>query len=352
MTEASFSAALLKWFKLHGRRHLPWQRDPTPYRVWISEIMLQQTQVSTVVPYYEAFMKRFPDVAALAAAPIDEVLHVWSGLGYYARARNLHRAACRIVEEFGGDFPVQVQDVEDLPGIGRSTAAAIVALSRGERHPILDGNVKRVLARHFGIEGFPGEPAVNAQLWAHAEACTPAARVAEYTQAIMDLGATLCVRRRPLCTACPLAVTCVARATGRQESLPTPRPRRERPSRRTYMLIAIRARQFVLLERRPPQGIWGGLWGLPEFPSVDAAVEWSTRELHSNAASRETLAPLRHAFTHFDLQIDPIRIECNADTRVMEPERYVWYNAAAPQPLGLPTPVKSLLDSVFCAATI
>jgi A/G-specific adenine glycosylase len=350
MTEASFSEDLLAWFDLHGRRHLPWQREPTPYRVWISEIMLQQTQVSTVVPYYEVFTQRFPDVAALAAAPLDEVLHLWSGLGYYARARNLHRAARVIVEEHGGVFPTQLLDIEELPGIGRSTAAAISALSRGERHAILDGNVKRVLARHFGVEGFPGEPAVNAQLWARAEECTPVARVAEYTQAIMDLGAMICVRRRPLCPACPLARSCVARATGRQESLPTPRPRKERPSRRTFMLIAIRAGQFVLLERRPPQGIWGGLWGLPEFPSVDAAVEWSARELHSNVGSREALAPLHHAFTHFDLQIDPIRIECNADTRVMEPERYVWYNAAAPQALGLPTPVKSLIDSVFWTA--
>ena len=351
MTEAPFSQALLTWFDSHGRRHLPWQQDRTPYRVWISEIMLQQTQVSTVVPYYERFMTRFTDVAALAAAPIDEVLHLWSGLGYYARARNLHRAARAIVEQHGGVFPAQLQDVVELPGIGRSTAAAIIALSRGERHAILDGNVKRVLARHFGVEGFPGEPAVGARLWAHAEECTPVARVAEYTQAIMDLGATVCVRRRPLCLACPLAASCVARATGRQESLPTPRPRKARPSRRTFMLIAIRAGQFVLLERRPPQGIWGGLWGLPEFPSADAAIEWSTRELHSNAGSRETLAPLHHAFTHFDLQIDPIRIECNADHRVMEPERYVWYNAAAPQALGVPTPVKSLIDSVFWAAS-
>ena len=347
MTEASLSEALLTWFDVHGRRHLPWQRDPTPYRVWISEIMLQQTQVSTVVPYYEAFMKRFPDVTALAGAPIDDVLHLWSGLGYYARARNLHRAARVIVEEHGGVFPTQLQDVEELPGIGRSTAAAISALSRGERHAILDGNVKRVLARHFGVEGFPGQPAVNAQLWARAEECTPVARVAEYTQAIMDLGAMVCVRRRPLCPACPLARSCVARATGRQESLPTPRPRKERPSRRTFMLIAIRAGQFVLLERRPPQGIWGGLWGLPEFPSAEAAMEWSARELRSEAGPRETLAPLHHAFTHFDLQIDPIRLECQGDHRVMEPERYVWYNAAAPQVLGMPTPVKSLIDAAL-----
>jgi A/G-specific adenine glycosylase len=347
VSSQSFAAALLEWFDEHGRKHLPWQRDPSPYRVWVSEIMLQQTQVAAVIPYYAAFMKRFPDVSALAAAPIDEVLHLWSGLGYYARARNLYRAAQSIVTHHSGRFPERVQDIEALPGIGRSTAAAIVALSRGERHAILDGNVKRVLARHFAINGSPGEAAVNAQLWARAEECTPVARIAEYTQAIMDLGATVCIRRRPLCAACPVSASCSARATGRQEALPTPRPRRARPSRRTCMLIAVRDGQFVLLERRPPQGIWGGLWGLPEFPSAEAAVEWSTRELHSNSGARETLAPLHHAFTHFDLEIDPIRIECNAEGRVMEPERYVWYNAAAPQALGLPTPVKSLIDAAL-----
>ena len=345
--DRSFADALLRWFDHHGRKHLPWQEDPTPYRVWVSEVMLQQTQVSTVMPYYQAFMQRFPDLSALAAAPIDDVLHRWSGLGYYARARNLHRAARVIVEQFGGEFPGTLAEVEALPGIGRSTAGAVLALSRGERHPILDGNVKRVLARYFGIEGFPGEPTVNAELWRRAEECTPQTRVAEYTQAIMDLGATVCVRRRPLCLACPLATGCAARATGRQESLPTPRPRRERPARRTCMLVAIRAGQFVLLERRPLQGIWGGLWGLPEFPTADAAIEWSQRELHTNVESRAPLAPLHHAFTHFDLRIDPIRIECQADLRVMEPERYVWYNAVAPQSLGLPAPVKTLIESLF-----
>jgi len=342
-----FADALLSWFDRHGRKHLPWQRDRTPYRVWVSEIMLQQTQVNTVIPYYEAFMQRFPDIAALAASPLDEVLHRWSGLGYYARARNLHRAAQVLVERHGGTLPRGLSEVEALPGIGRSTAGAILALSRDERHPILDGNVKRVLARYFGIGGFPGEPAVGAELWRRAEACTPHARVAEYTQAMMDLGATVCVRRGPLCAACPLAENCVARANGTQELLPTPRPRKSRPQRRTCMLLAVRAGQFVLLERRPAQGIWGGLWGLPEFATSKAALEWSQRELHTNARTREALAPLRHAFTHFDLQIDPIRIECQADNRVMEPGRYVWYNPAAPQALGLPAPVKTLIDSLF-----
>lgn len=347
MSVDRLATALLDWFDAHGRKHLPWQHEPTPYRVWVSEIMLQQTQVSTVIPYYQAFMQRFPNVAALAAAPLDEVLHRWSGLGYYARARNLHRAAQLLVEQHGGQMPGTLSQIEALPGIGRSTAGAILALSRGERHPILDGNVKRVLARHFGIEGFPGTPAVNAQLWTRAEECTPHVRIAAYTQAMMDLGATVCVRRRPLCAACPLAQTCVARAAGTQELLPTPRPRRTRRSRRTCMLVAIRDGQFVLLERRPPQGIWGGLWGLPEFATPDAAVEWSARELRSDVGSRAILASLDHAFTHFDLHIEPIRIDCSVEPRVMEPERYVWYNPAAPQALGLPAPVKSLIDSVL-----
>jgi A/G-specific adenine glycosylase len=215
----NFATALLEWFETDGRKDLPWQRDPTPYRVWVSEIMLQQTQVATVVPYFEAFMRRFPDVRSLASAPLDEVLHLWSGLGYYARARNLQRAAQAIVARHGGGFPAAIEQVMDLPGIGRSTAGAILALSRGERHPILDGNVKRVLARCFGVEGYPGAPAVGRKLWALAEACTPDARAAEYTQAIMDLGATVCTRARPACLLCPVSAGCVARAQNTQHRL-------------------------------------------------------------------------------------------------------------------------------------
>ena len=225
-----FAAALLGWFDVSGRKHLPWQQRITPYRVWVSEIMLQQTQVATVIPYYERFMQRFPEVQALAAAPEDEVLHLWTGLGYYARARNLLQASRRIVADHGGEFPDTLEAVQALPGIGRSTAGAILAISKSQRHPILDGNVKRVLTRYFGIQGFPGETAVERQLWSLADACTPAERVADYTQAIMDLGATVCVRSRPLCVVCPMHDSCVARREGMQALLPTPRPRKERPA--------------------------------------------------------------------------------------------------------------------------
>ena len=254
MSEPSPTLArrLLAWFDIHGRKNLPWQKQPTPYRVWVSEVMLQQTQVSTVIPYYQAFVARFPDIETLARAPLDDVLHHWSGLGYYARARHLHRAAQILVADHAGAFPEALEDAMALPGVGRSTAGAVLALSRGARHPILDGNAKRVLSRVFGVEGFSGEPRTLERLWTLAEQCTPHERVAEYTQAIMDLGATLCVRRRPLCGACPLAEACVARFTGRQAALPVPRPRRARPARSSCKLLAVRDGRYVLLERRPP----------------------------------------------------------------------------------------------------
>lgn len=342
---APFAEALLAWFDRHGRRDLPWQCDPTPYRVWVSEVMLQQTQVATVVPFFTAFVERFADVRALAAAPLDEVLHRWSGLGYYARARNLHRAAVRLVEEHGGEFPRTPDAVMALPGVGRSTAGAILALARGERHPILDGNVKRVLARYFGVEGFAGEGAVSARLWTLADECTPMARVAAYTQAIMDLGATVCVRRRPLCAACPLAGGCVALATGQQLELPAPRPRAARRLKRTCMLLAVHEGR-VLLERRPPTGIWGGLWGLPEFSSSDDARLWCARMLATGARPMDALAPLRHAFTHFVVEIQPLRIDCAGTSGVMEAERWVWYNPAAPAALGVAAPVTHLIRTL------
>ncbi len=347
-----FATKLLAWFDLHGRKHLPWQRQPTPYRVWVSEIMLQQTQVATVIAYFHAFMQRFPNVEALARAPLDEVLHHWSGLGYYARARNLHRAALVIVKECHGKFPHSLEALQALPGVGRSTAGAVLALACGERHAILDGNAKRVLARYFAVEDYSGEPATHRRLWALAEACTPSGRVAEYTQAIMDLGATVCIRRRPLCIACPLSGECAARAAGRQDELPMSRPRRMRPSRTTCMLLAVRERQCVLLERRPPHGIWGGLWGLPEFVSSDAARDWCIRELRARDATAHRLGTLRHTFTHFDLNIEPVRIDCDGSDAVMEGDRFVWYNPAAPQSIGLAAPVKLLIGQVMKKLTV
>src|SRR5580698_704932 len=247
-------ARLLAWFDTHGRKSLPWQRNPTSYRVWVSEVMLQQTQVATVIPYYQRFMARFPTVRALADAPEDEVLHLWTGLGYYARARNLLQCAKVLIERHGGEFPAEIDAVTALPGIGRSTAGAILALSRGERHPILDGNAKRVLARVFGIEGNPSSASVLKALWATAEACMPERRAAAYTQGVMDLGATLCTRSRPACTVCPMNAFCVAAREGRQAELPGRKRRRERKAREATLLIAETVSggsRAVLLEKRP-----------------------------------------------------------------------------------------------------
>lgn len=368
---SSVAGPLLEWFDHSGRKQLPWQQDTTAYRVWISEIMLQQTQVATVIPYYTRFMQRFPDVQSLAAAPIDEVLHLWTGLGYYARARNLHRAAQRIVAEHGGVFPNTIDAVQSLPGIGRSTAGAILALSGSQRHPILDGNVKRVLTRYFGIEGFPGELAIERKLWSVADACTPAVRVANYTQAIMDLGATVCVRSRPSCPTCPLSERCVARLEGKQAELPTPRPKKARPQRIAHVVIAQRDDGCVLLERRPPAGIWGGLWTFPQFEDRAAALswseEWSTheeREQHEAPEKRGghlaaspppvagegqgggaplLLASYSHAFTHFDLTLHPWVVRAGSASKIADTDRYCWYDPRRPAKIGLAKPVVDLI---------
>jgi A/G-specific adenine glycosylase len=337
---SSVAAPLLAWFDRAGRKHLPWQQDPTPYRVWVSEIMLQQTQVATVIGYYERFMQRFPDVRALAAAPVDEVLHLWTGLGYYARARNLHHAAQVIVAEHSGELPLTIEAVQALPGIGRSTAGAILALSRSQRHPILDGNVKRVLARYFGIEGFPGEREVEKTLWSLADECTPLERVAHYTQAIMDLGATLCVRSRPLCAACPLTEHCVARIEGRQSALPTPRPKKIRPQRSAYVVLLVRDDGAVLLERRPPTGIWGGLWTLPQFDEGAAARAWIP------AGGVTALPPYFHSFTHFDLTLHPLVARAAPVSAVADSDRYCWYEPRQPARIGLAKPAVELIRAL------
>jgi A/G-specific adenine glycosylase len=343
---AEVAPRLLEWFAVHGRRNLPWQQDPTPYRVWVSEIMLQQTQVSTVIPYFERFMQRFPDVATLAAAPVDEVLHLWSGLGYYARARNLHEAARVIMKESEGQFPDTIEAMRKLPGVGRSTAGAILALSRQERHPILDGNVRRVLARCFAIEGWPGERAVDAQLWDLSEACTPETEVHSYTQAIMDLGATVCARSKPACERCPLEPICLARAQGRQALLPTPKPApRERRVERTYMLMVVGDEASVLLARRPARGIWGGLWSLPEFVDTEDAAAWVAERLAVNDAEFESLPAIRHSFTHFDLEILPLRLRLDRPVDAVAEEGYVWYNTRAPAKLGIAAPVTALIGA-------
>lgn len=344
LTGEQFATALLAWFDIHGRKHLPWQQQITPYRVWISEIMLQQTQVATVIPYYERFMQRFPDVRALAAANDDEVLHLWTGLGYYARARNLLRAARVIVAEHGGEFPDTIDAVQALSGIGRSTAGAILAISKSQRHPILDGNVKRVLTRCFGIQGFPGETAVERELWSIADACTPAQRVEHYTQAIMDLGATVCVRSRPLCAVCPMHEPCVARREGMQAVLPTPKPRKARPERTAYAAILRRADGAVLLERRPPTGIWGGLWTFPQFEEHDAALAWMEQHVGDGPLTSQALPVYSHSFTHFDLTLQPILVrDVRERLAVAEADRYCWYDVRQPAKIGLAKPAVDLI---------
>ena len=313
--------------------------------------MLQQTQVATVIPYYERFMQRFPDAGTLAAAPLDEVLHLWSGLGYYARARNLHRAAVRIAKEHGGRFPKSFEAVADLPGIGRSTAGAILALSRGERFPILDGNVRRVLSRHFGVAGSALDRATLETLWNLSDECTPTEHVDVYTQAIMDLGATVCIRRNPACTECPVGASCVARHTGRQHELPTPKPARARRRRQVFMLAAVRENGDVLLERRPESGVWGGLWCLPEFPSVTEAAEYARRILAAPARP-VPLAAVAHAFTHFDLVMTPLLAHCSGSSAAPDPARRQWYRARAPAKLGLPAPIRLLLARLAGAAAV
>ncbi|MGE0030557.1 MAG: A/G-specific adenine glycosylase [Steroidobacteraceae bacterium] len=333
---------LLPWFEIHGRRNLPWQQEPTPYRVWISEVMLQQTQVETVIPYFTRFIARFPDVATLAAASLDEVLAHWSGLGYYARARNLHRAAQQVVSCHGGRLPESLDEMMALPGIGRSTAGAILALARGQRHAILDGNVKRVLARVFVVREPPAAAEATARLWQLAEQCTPAARVAEYTQAIMDLGATVCTRARPACTQCPLRRGCGALAQGLVDELPVRRLRAPRRQERTHMVFVVRGGR-VLLQRRPAKGIWGGLWSPPEFPDAGAARTWCRRTFGAGPRDAHRLDVLRHSFTHFDLDIEPWVLELRGRAPRVAGSDLKWQVLRAPKSIGLPAPVAKLM---------
>ncbi|HVY64236.1 MAG TPA: A/G-specific adenine glycosylase [Gammaproteobacteria bacterium] len=341
---STFASRLLAWFDAHGRHDLPWQRERTPYSVWVSEIMLQQTQVGTVIPYFERFMRQFPNVAALAQAPLDAVLGAWSGLGYYARARNLKRAAEIVVAEHGGRMPEDFDALHALPGIGSSTAGAILAQACGQRWPILDGNVKRVLSRYHAVAGWPGAPRVERELWTHAEAHTPHERVADYTQAIMDLGATLCTRARPACTVCPLAQDCAAARAGTQAQYPAPRPKRARAQRRVAVLVVQDGEGRILLERRPAAGIWGGLYSLPELPAEDSAEAWCERALGARVAAQRPLATIEHAFTHFDLDLLPRHLTlAAAPSRVMDRPDWLWYKPGTALTVGVPAPVAALL---------
>ena len=339
-----FAKHLLQWFDHHGRKHLPWKKNNHPYPIWISEIMLQQTQVSTVIPYFERFIERFPDLDSLAAANVDEVLAHWSGLGYYARGRNLHKAAEQIREQHGGEFPGQIEDVLALPGIGRSTAAAILAQAHNQHHAILDGNVKRVLARLICLESYPGETRALKQLWTLAEALTPAKRVADYTQAIMDLGAMLCTRSRPACDECPVQNHCESFKGGRVSEFPKPRPKKNRP-RKTAVFALVRDQNGrLMLTRRPPAGIWGGLWCLPEFDREQELFEWLQQSFGSDNSAPKKLEPIKHGFTHYELEIQPISITINADTgpRIAEDELN-WCDPDHLSTLGLPAPFRRLL---------
>ena len=344
--EHDYATRLLAWFDKHGRHDLPWQHPRTPYRVWLSEIMLQQTQVAVVIPYFERFIAAMPDLRALADASQDEVLALWSGLGYYARARNLHAAAKLCVERHDGDLPRDLAALVALPGIGRSTAGAILSQAWGDAAPILDGNVKRVLCRVSGIEGWPGTPAVEKRLWAIAETLLPDARLADYTQAQMDFGATLCTRVDPACAICPLQDLCIARRDGRAADLPTPKPGKPLPERTTLMLLIEDTSGRVLLHRRPPAGVWASLWSLPEHQDLSVAREWFERHVEGDFDAAQVGAAIAHGFSHYRLIIHPHRI-ANVRPRdvVGDNDQMRWAARTDLVAIGLPAPVRRLLES-------
>lgn len=343
MSPEQFSTAILEWYQQHGRKSLPWQLDATPYHVWVSEVMLQQTQVSTVLDYYQRFIQRFPSIECLAKAELDEVLHLWTGLGYYSRARNLHKTAKIVHSNHANQFPRSVAELEQLPGIGRSTAGAIASLGMGIHAPILDGNVKRVLARFSAEPEYPGTSAANKRLWLLAEQFTPQEHVGAYNQAMMDMGALLCTRSRPNCVSCPIQSGCQAFALRQQQSIPVPRPKKELPVKRTHMLLICTAERKVLLTQRPPQGLWGGLYVLPEVENA-AEIPHFLLSQQLITSAPQPLAQLSHKFSHFELQIQPWLIHIQTEPSALAESGLVWYNTQQPQALGLAAPIKKLLD--------
>jgi A/G-specific adenine glycosylase len=342
----SFAVALLRWFDAHGRHDLPWQSPRTPYRAWLSEIMLQQTQVATVVPYFLRFVEKFASIAELAAAPVDDVLASWSGLGYYSRARNLHKAARICVEQYHSDLPKNFAQLSELPGIGRSTAGAVLAQAHGMKFPILDGNVKRVLARFHGVRGWPGSTATQNQLWKFAKSHTPDSRVVDYTQAIMDLGATLCTRARPRCAECPLSSNCIALCDGLTATLPESKPRRTLPTRTTMMLILRDASGRLLLERRPPVGVWAELWSFPEANDIDAAKIGATSLHVPDDIVFQHLPPFTHTFSHFRLDVTPVAFDIRIGSRIADDSTRRWVSPTEAAQLGLPAPVRKLIENL------
>ena len=344
MASKTFSDLVLIWFKQNGRKNLPWQIKVTPYKVWVSEIMLQQTQVVTVIPYFERFMKRFPDVRVLACASSDEVLHYWTGLGYYARARNLHKTAKMIISKYHGSFPSSFDEIISLPGIGKSTAGAILSLSYNKRFPILDGNVKRVLARYHGIKGWPGERKIENKLWEFAELHTPNQSIKQYTQAIMDLGATVCTRANPDCHVCPLTLNCFSKVKNKQHYFPEKKPKVKMPKRDTVFAIMENDCGEILLEQRPTRGVWGGLWCFPEFSS-DLRIEKMIKKKYGfNVEHQKKYKAINHSFTHFNLTIKPIHIKLQRDkNKDYDSGVLAWVNPKKHPSLGLPAPVLSML---------
>ena len=340
-----FASALLEWYDQFGRKDLPWQQQPTPYHVWLSEIMLQQTQVTTVIDYYLRFTQRFATIEQLAAASQDEVLSYWSGLGYYARARNLHKTAQIIVAEYHGQMPDNLEQLIGLPGIGRSTAGAIMALAHHQRYPILDGNVKRVLTRFFAVDGWPGNARVEKQLWQYADDLLPKKRIANYIQAQMDLGATLCTRTRPECQRCPLQSHCQAYQLGRQTDFPTKKPKTALPHRHIHWLVLENMQGEILLQQRPQQGIWGGLWSFPETDVADTITQQCQHSWQQHVESHTLLPPFQHVFSHYKLTIHPHLLRCQPQA-IAETERGDWYTIEDALRLGLPAPVKSFLTSL------
>ncbi len=342
---STFSQKILTWFDKNGRKNLPWQLNKTPYSVWVSEIMLQQTQVKTVIPYFEKFMQSFPTVVSLANAEQDNVLHHWTGLGYYARARNLHKAAQIIRDQHQGQFPQNIEQVVALPGIGRSTAGAVLSLACKQHHSILDGNVKRVLARHFTVEGWPGNKKVEDELWHYADKLTPRHRTGDYTQAMMDMGATLCTRSKPKCDVCPLQSECLAFIQGRQTELPHKKPKKTIPVKSTVMLLPMWQQQ-ILVYKRPPTGLWGGLWGFHEVDKL-TDIQTSANKLGFNDYQTAKLEGFRHTFSHFHLDITPVILHLKhpPQNQVME-DNQLWFDLIKPQNIGLAAPTKKLFSTI------
>ncbi|WP_121500652.1 A/G-specific adenine glycosylase [Entomohabitans teleogrylli] len=344
MQALQFSRQVLAWYDKYGRKTLPWQQEKTAYKVWLSEVMLQQTQVSTVIPYFQRFMARFPTVTDLANGPLDEVLHLWTGLGYYARARNLHKAAQQVAQRHGGTFPEDFASVADLPGVGRSTAGAVLSLALGKHFPILDGNVKRVLARCYAVEGWPGKKEVENRLWQISSDVTPAEGVSQFNQAMMDLGAMVCTRSKPKCELCPLNDGCIAFAHGTQAKYPGKKPKQTLPERTGYFLL-MQDQQSLFLMQRPPVGLWGGLYCFPQFDDRQALCDWLAQR-HIPADNLTQLNAFRHTFSHFHLDIVPMWLPVSSFAGCMDGAAGLWYNLGQPPSVGLAAPVERLLQQL------